>query len=270
MHIVADIGGTKMRIARSRDLQSFDEPVTSVTPQAYEEGLKEIIDTARSLAGSEPIDSVALGFPGVLSRDRRSVLRSEHVSAWSGHALADDLETALNASVRLENDTALVGLGEACFGAGMGASIVAYITVSTGVNGARIIGGAIDRAAFGFEIGGQYLSHDGALQTLEELVSGTAVESKQGVHPRELGAEWNGWDDLARIAAIGIHNTVLHWSPDRVVLGGSMFNEIGIPVDRVAAHLASLMKKLPEIPEVVHATLHDRGGLFGGLARLRS
>ena len=48
-----------------------------------------------------------------------------------------------------------------------------------------------------------------------------------------------------------------------------MFNEIGIPVERVSAHLGAIMKKLPELPQIVHASLGDLGGIHGGLARLR-
>jgi predicted NBD/HSP70 family sugar kinase len=101
------------------------------------------------------------------------------------------------------------------------------------------------------------------------LISGSAVEKRYGVHPLELGADTPVWEELARIAAIGIHNTILHWSPDTVVFGGSMFNEIGIPIESVKVHLAAIMKKIPQIPNIVHSSLHDEGGLYGGLARLR-
>lgn len=269
MYIVADIGGSKMRIAASEDLQSFGEPTVIETPLSYEEGLKDLVATALSLAGGKSVEAMAVGFPGVLARNKRSILSSEHLPQWAGHLFADDIEKGILTNVNLENDAALVGLGEAVFGAGKNAALVAYITISTGVNGARIVDGAIDRATLGFEIGGQYLAHDGELATLEELVSGAAIEKKYGMHPRELGKDWDGWEGLARIAAIGIHNTIVHWSPERVVLGGSMMNEIGIPIESIKGHLQSMMKKLPQVPEIVHSSLHDEGGLYGGLARLK-
>ena len=270
MYILADIGGTKMRIAGTNDPKKFDTPIILETSQSYEDDLSYFIDTAKSIAGSETISAIGIGVPGVLSPDKRTVLSSEHLPHWADRAFADDIEKHLQSKVYLENDTALVGLGEAVFGAGTGSSIVAYITVSTGVNGVRIIDGAIDRASLGFEIGGQYLSHgESDLATLEELISGSAIHAKYGVHPRDLGPDSPVWEELARIAAIGVHNTILHWSPELVVLGGSMFNEIGIPVESVKEHVAEIMKKFPRIPDIVHATLHDEGGLYGGLARLR-
>ena len=77
------------------------------------------------------------------------------------------------------------------------------------------------------------------------------------------------WEELARHTAIGVHNSILHWSPDRVVLGGSMFNEIGIPVERVKFHLQGIMRAFRAIPEIVHSQLGDVGGLWGGMARLK-
>jgi predicted NBD/HSP70 family sugar kinase len=166
----------------------------------------------------------------------------------------------------LENDAALCGLGENKYGAGKGSSIMAYLTVSTGVNGVRIVDGKIDRSTEGFEIGGQYLSHGDTLETFEELVSGSAIHKKYGMHPRDIPKDSHIWEDLARITAIGVHNIILEWSPDTIVLGGSMFNDIGIPVARVEEHLKTIMHKFTTIPRVVHSELKDDGGLYGALA----
>ncbi|HVM73467.1 MAG TPA: ROK family protein [Candidatus Paceibacterota bacterium] len=268
MYIVADIGGTKMRLAAAREVDHFETPIFLGTPQSYDEALALFVETAKLIAGQDPITAIAIGLPAVLTSDKRSISKSEHLPEWGGHALTDDLERALGTKIYLENDTALVGLGEATFGAGKGSSIVAYVTVSTGVNGIRIVDGAIDRAALGFEIGGQYLSATEPLITLENLISGSAIQKRYGMHPRDIGKETPLWEELARVTAVGVHNTILHWSPDTVVLGGSMFNDIGIPVESVARHLSEIMKKFPQIPEIFHSSLYDEGGLYGGLARL--
>lgn len=268
MHIVSDIGGTKMRLAGTHDLQSFQAPIFLATPQSYDEALALFVESAKTIAAGEVIESIAIGVPVVLTTDKRSIIQSQNLPQWGGHAFADDLEKALGTKVYLENDTALVGLGEAVFGAGKGGSIIAYITVSTGVNGIRIIDGIIDRSTLGFEIGGQYLSSAEPLVSLEELISGRAIETRYGMHPRDLGKDTPLWEELARTAAIGFHNTILHWSPDTVVFGGSMFNEIGIPVDSVRSHLTEVTKKFPTIPTIVHSSLKDEGGLYGGMARL--
>lgn len=270
MYIVADIGGTNTRITSCKDLEAFGEPTIYDTPHNYEEGLATLIGHAQHYAGGESIERMMIGIPGTESTDHRYAFISGTgtLADWSQRTLADDLEKALSARVWMENDTALVGLGEAVYGAGKGASIVAYFTVSTGVGAVRILDQHIERMVYGAEVGGQYLSatHD---KTLEELVSGTAVHKKYGVHPRELGKDSPVWEELAETLAVGVYNSILHWSPERVILGGSMFNDIGISVDRVRAHVEAINVKLPTLPEFVHSALGNVGGLWGGLARLK-
>jgi predicted NBD/HSP70 family sugar kinase len=268
MYIVADIGGTKMRIARSRDLTQFDEPIKLDTPHDYGEALDVIRGTSHDLAQGEQIAALAIGVASALSADKRSIYAGRNLG-WGARPVADDIASALATTVHMENDAALVGLGEAIAGAGASASIIAYITVSTGVNGVRIVDGSIDRSAEGFEIGGQYLNVEEPLLTFEDMVSGTAVQKIYGKPPRDLGKDNPLWVELAQMCAFGVHNTILHWSPNRVVLGGSMFNDIGISVEVVAQHVQKIMKKFPLAPEIVHSSLGDFGGLHGGLEILR-
>ena len=165
----------------------------------------------------------------------------------------------------IENDSALCGLGEAVAGAGRGSDIVAYITVSTGVGGVRIVDGKVDRAHAGFEPGHQIVASG---LTLERLVSGRAMSEKYGKHPREITDEVV-WEELAGYLALGLHNTIVHWSPEVVVLGGSMMKVPGIALPAVQAYLAKTLKIFPVLPELRLAELGDFGGLHGALELLR-
>lgn len=268
MYIVADIGGTKTRLARSRDLKTFDEPVKVDTPQEYGDGVELIRDTIHELLGGEKLEAMAVGIAGPLSADKHSVFKTPHLN-WGSRPLADDLSNMVGSDVYLENDCGLVGLGEATAGAGASASIVAYITVSTGVGGCRIVDGIIDRSAEGFEIGGQYMTVEKPQLTLEDMISGTAVEKAFNMKPKDIAKDNPVWEELAEICAYGVHNTILHWSPNRVVMGGSMLNEVGISVPRVEWHVQQIMKKFSFVPPIVHSALGDFGGLHGGLDLIR-
>ncbi len=269
MYIVADVGSTNTRIARSKDLDTFDEPLIYSTPHTYEEGIRTFIAHAQELAGTESIERIMIGLPGVLNTDKRSLFNAPYLGGWNKYPVADDLEHALHTVVTLENDTALVGLGEATAGAGSGTEIMVYVTVSTGIGGVRIVRGVIDPSVYGFEMGHQYLFVDDQPKDLCDLISGTAIVEKYHVQPKELGKGAPVWDEFARYLAFGLHNTILHWSPNRIVLGGSMFKEIGISIDAVRAHLDEIMHMFPTLPEIVHSGLGDVGGLYGGLARLK-
>ena len=269
MYIVADVGSTNTRIARSKDLDTFDEPLIYSTPHTYEEGIRTFIAHAQELAGTESIERIMIGLPGVLNTDKRSLFNAPYLGGWNKYPVADDLEHALHTAVTLENDTALVGLGEATAGAGAGTEIMVYVTVSTGIGGVRIVRGVIDPSVYGFEMGHQYLFIDDQPKDLCDLISGAAIVEKYHVQPKELGKGAPVWDEFARYLAFGLHNTILHWSPNRIVLGGSMFKEIGISIDAVRAHLDEIMHMFPTLPEIVHSGLGDVGGLYGGLARLK-
>lgn len=269
MYIVVDMGGTNMRLARSEDLTHFDDPVIFPTSLAYDEGVAALIGTIEKVSHGDPVHAIAAGIPFVLSRDKRTIINSTNLPDWVGKDLVRDLESHFNTRVYLENDAAMVGLGEATFGAGRGRQIVVYITISTGVNGARILEGRIDVSTCGFEIGWQYITFKPELIKWSKFISGRSISQKYGKHPKELGKDNPLWEELARMAAIGVHNSILHWSPDCVVIGGSMVNEIGIPVDRIRYHVADIMKIFPTIPDIVHSELKDVGGLWGGLARLK-
>ena len=274
MYFIFDIGGTKIRAAYSRDGQTFGVPRVIATPPGAATGVVEIATLARELSAGGVIRRAAGGVASPFGERGEILAHPPHLPGWAGVALRRDLERALGAPVAIENDAALAGLGEAHAGAGKGARIIAYLTVSTGVGGTRIVDGALDRAAFGFEPGHQIIDLVGAgsgtrAGTLEDFISGTAVERRFGTPPANI-VNPAVWDELARYLAYGLHNTIVHWSPEAVVLGGSMMlGKNGIKVEKVREHLSRVSTIFPKLPEIRQATLGDFGGLHGALALLR-
>jgi predicted NBD/HSP70 family sugar kinase len=77
-------------------------------------------------------------------------------------------------------------------------------------------------------------------------------------------------DKMAEILAYGVNNAIVHWSPDVVVIGGSMMKKIGIKIPRVEFHLKKIMRAFPNnIPKIKKAALADFGGLYGALALIK-
>jgi len=279
MYILFDIGGTKMRVVAADREKFLGDPVVVSTPKDFGEGfdvLKRIIDNLAEEHKNEDrsITAIVGGIAGPLNRDKTMLVKSPNLGGWVNHDIKKALFDAYHAPVKIENDAALVGLGEAHFGAGRGKTIVAYLTISTGVGGARIIDGAIDESAAGFEPGHQIIDPDNTLcptcegNDLEAYVSGTAVEKRYGKKPFEIH-DAAVWDELAKFLAYGLNNTIVHWSPDIIVLGGSMMREVGIPLEAVKKHLTDILKIFPTLPEIKKAELADFGGLYGALAYAR-
>lgn len=271
MFAVFDIGGTKTRIATSVDGISLGAVQKFDTPPTYDEGVGLLAETIRA-AGGAVLGRVAGGIRGRLMSDHAGMAHDHILTDWQGKSLAQDLSERLGVPVTLENDAALAALGEAHHGAGRGYGIVAYHTVSTGVGGARIDHGRIDANASGFEPGHQIIDLDekGVGVALENLISGTAVEQARGKKPYEIPQDDPLWDELAHTLALGLRNTVVYWSPDVIVLGGSMMlGDPKIRLDAVQEHVAAIFRDTT-CPPLVLATLGDSSGLYGALNLVRS
>ncbi len=254
--ILFDIGGTKMRVAYSVDGESFEEPKVVPTPQNFEAGKETFLNLIEGCAAGREIRAVVGGM-------------SRNVANIPFDQFKKDLLDLFGERLFLENDAALVGLGEAVFGAGKGFEIVAYITVSTGVGGARIVNRVVDGYAVGFEPGKQIIDIENN-KTLENLISGKALEAKYGKHPKEI-LESEVWEDLAHKLAVGLNNIIVEWSPHAVVLGGSMITgEPAISVEKTEKYLKEILKVFPELPVIKKAELGDFGGLWGGLAYIKN
>lgn len=257
-----------MRLAVSLDGQSFEEPRIIATPKDFKKGMEIFKENAISLARGGKILTAAGGVRA-LDKSRQKLL-SNHplIDFWAGEPIHDALQNALDAPVYLENDAAMVGLGEAAFGAGKGYRVVAYMTVSTGVGGARIVDQKIDISMMGFEPGHQIIidwADNLKIKYLEEYISGHSIRQRFSKEPAEIKSE-KFWDDLARFLAIGLNNTIVHWSPDCVVLGGGIMENISL--ERVILNLRQYLKIFPEMPEIKRAELGESGGLYGALSYL--
>lgn len=275
MYILFDIGGTKTRIAGSKDLVSYGEPIKFDTPKSFQEGVKTFARAVRDVAGEEKITALAGGIRGPLNQEKTGIVSETKLVDWVGRHITEIFEEKFGAPVCLENDTAIVGLGEAVRGAGKDYSIVAYHTVSTGVGGARIVDGKIDRASIGFEPGHQILDVDRSIlgpavkHTLQNLVSGAALEKRRGVKPYQISQDDPVWDELAGYLARGLKNTIVYWSPDIIVLGGPMI--VGDPrifLNDIQRHTEEVLDGFVPCPPIVDAALKDEGGLHGAMVLL--
>lgn len=268
MFLLFDIGGTKMRFGFSHDGAELGAPEILPTPGTFAEAAAIIQKVSNRLCQDQKIIAVAGGVAGTFNQEHTRLVHAPNLPDWIGQPLESLFAGILDCPIYFENDTALVGLGEAVAGAGRGKGIVAYVTVSTGVGGARIENGVIDKAAAGFEPGHQIIDADQPEKHLEDYISGAAVKRRTGKEPKEI-IDPIFWHELAGFLAVGLHNTVLHWSPEIIVLGGSMFKTPGISIQEVRERLEKTLAPFGAMPEIKLAQLGDLGGLHGALHFVR-
>jgi len=275
MYILFDIGGTNTRVARSRDLASFDHMVKYKTPKDFDEGIEKFVATAQELAGDETIEMIAGGIAGPLDAEKTMPVGGPNILGYHNKPLKMELQQRLGAPVFLENDASMGTLGEANFGAGKEYRVVVYMTISTGVGGGKTVDGVLSPSADGFEPGWQIVDAGNTLCEgcsergyLIDYISGASVEKRHGKKPYEI-TDKDFWDEKARLLAYGLNNIAVIWSPDIIVLGGSMMKEIGIPVESTRKYLKEVLHIFPEPPIVEKAVLGDELGLYGAMAYLK-
>ena len=273
MNLLFDIGGTHLRAALSSNENSLGEEIVKNTPQNFNEVVSLISGIKEELVGEQTLESCVVGVAGVLNSEKSELLFSPNLPEWVNIPLKIKLAEVLGVNVSLENDAALAGLGEAIYGSGKDYKIVAYLTIGTGVGGVRIVNGKIDEKTLGFEPGHQIIDSDGTITgemtDLEGLVAGMGLEKRFKLKPEDI-KDVKAWDDVCKYLAIGINNTVLHWSPEVVVLGGGLINEGAIDIEKVKSYFYELLRTFPQKPNVIKATLGDKVGLYGALAYLKS
>lgn len=275
MNVLCDIGGTHIRVAVTDSVDTVGEPVIFETPESYQEGVTLLTDAIqKQLNGLEPKE-IVIGLAGTFNRDHSALHDAPNMPDWEKKPLLQDLKKTFSCHIHLENDAALVGLGEAVFGAGRNHDIVAYITVSTGIGGACIAHGKIMPNAMGHEPGRQILLINGELQTISDVASGAGLEKIYGFEAKDL-KDPDAWKKATEYVTYALVNSILHWSPDVLVLGGGIIMHDAISIPQIQGIMKDLQLKndimnvYPSLPLIVKAELGHESGLYGGLAYIKN
>ncbi|GAA3703833.1 ROK family glucokinase [Terrabacter ginsenosidimutans] len=149
-----DIGGTKVAGGVVDETGAIthrtrrDTPHRSTSPSVVE---NTIVESVEELLGHvDPADVVAVGIgaAGFVAEDRATVVFAPHLS-WRNEPLRDALAQRIDLPISVDNDANAAAWAEACFGAARGESHVVVITLGTGIGGALIIDGHVQRGRHG-------------------------------------------------------------------------------------------------------------------------
>lgn len=268
--------------------------------------LVEMAGAAVRAAGLTPaeIAGAGLALPGPADRAEARLLCAPTLPELENVPLAPRLGDLLGLPVVGDNDANAAALGEARFGAGRDAAVLAYFTVSTGIGGGIVIGGRLFHGASGAaaEFGHQRVEPDGepcacgADGCLETVASGPAIARRARrmlpSFPRSLladrewraGREWDAalvaeagragdalalhlWEEVGEALGLAVANVVNVLDPDVVVLGGGVMQaaELLVPSLRQAAAEHS-MPALERPVAIVPAGLGPDTGVVGAAA----
>ena len=144
-----DIGGTKVAAgvvdADGRILAEARRATPGSDPRAVERVIVELVE---ELGRGHRIWSVGIGAAGWMDLDGGTVLFSPHL-AWRNEPLRANLQQLLRRPVLLANDADAAAWAEWRFGAGQGEDRLVCITLGTGIGGAMVMDGRVERGRFG-------------------------------------------------------------------------------------------------------------------------
>ena len=149
-----DIGGTKVAggvvdptghvLTRARR----STPHRSTSPQVVEDTIVECVDELLAGVEGHHVVAVGVGAAGFVGADRGTVVFAPHLS-WRNEPLRERLQARVAAPVTIDNDANAALWAEARFGAAVGESHVVMITLGTGIGGALLVDGRINRGRHG-------------------------------------------------------------------------------------------------------------------------
>src|SRR3990167_4667302 len=216
MSIGIDIGGTHTRIGvgSAGQIEKKADFPTLEFPEVVNQ-IKKVVNEISP--GKDTL--VGVGCPGPIETATGRLGQLNNLPSFSGQNLKEVLERELSLSVTVEHDASLAALAEARYGAGKGKDPVLYYTVSTGIGTGLIYHGEVYRGVFNPEAGQQIVT--GVNRNLEKVASGTALKEIYGKDPAKIVGTPE-WDKALERLARGITNSILHYSPEIVIIGGGL------------------------------------------------
>nr|WP_114908241.1 ROK family glucokinase [Ornithinimicrobium murale] len=156
--IGVDVGGTKVVAGLVDSSGSVlaqarrSTPGSTTRPSVVEDVIVDAVAEMQEAAGA-PVLGVGLGAAGFVSADRRTVVFAPHL-AWRDEPIRDRLGERLGLPVVLDNDAKAAAWAEFRFGAGREEPRLLLVTLGTGIGGALVLDGRVERGRHG--LAGEY------------------------------------------------------------------------------------------------------------------
>ena len=219
------------------------------------------------------VRAIGIGVAAWMNLTEGIVLRAPNLTGWVDIPLRQQMSECWQRSVLIENDANAAAWGEYVAGAGRGAHSMVLLTLGTGIGGGVIID---DKLVHGYTDTGGELGHMVIVDDGPECVCGNhgcleALASGPGTVRRFVAAMQQWPDsiladkaragelitakdiyqharagdqlsreilrDTGRLLGIGVHNIIVAFNPQRVVLAGGMMAAGDLIIDPVKAEV---------------------------------
>ena len=290
-----DIGGTKIAVGivdgSGRVLSRTEAPTD---PDRYSDGIEMIARMLRETAKTAGVEltGIGIGSTGPVDPVRGEFGEVDFLPGWRWKNPVKDLAEIFKVDVALENDGDAAALAEAGWGAGQKRSRLIYVTVGTGIGGGIVLDGKLYRGVDGAhpEIGHQVIDPAGPPCSCgfrgcwESMAAGPALAAwfeshapagyphRDGITAKricELAQEgdavaFRAVEHEAYYLGLGLANLINLFTPDVIVLSGSVMKSASLFLDRIRAVIRSGCRFVPaEKTQLTLASLGDDTNLIG-------
>lgn len=287
-----DLGATNTKLVILSDDDEVE--VLDSFPTGGEDGAGAVLDrliaTVKPMLEERNIGAAGVGTPGLFDPSTGVVTIFTNLPGqWVGVPLLDRLRTGFGIPVALINDARAFTLAEGTLGAGKGASIMAGLTLGTGIGGGLLINGQILHGSTGSagEIAHQTVDPDGAMcgcgnrgcaeaaARAETLTAATGKATVEDVYRGYAAGEADCVAAIERAAASlgrALANIVTVMGPDVIVIGGGPASKGGEPVlEPIRRATLSNVTLVPhDKVHIVRAQLGSEAGAIGAALAARS
>jgi glucokinase len=291
-----DIGGTKIAVGIVADTGEVLARLSCPTDasRGYANALnniKKMLEMTAATASAQ-VSGIGIGSTGPVDPITGEFGAVDFFPNWKGENLVKDLAGFFRVKVAMENDADAATLGEASWGAGKDKKRLIYVTVGTGIGTGFIVDGNLYR---GVDYSHPEMGHHlidpsgppcncGFRGCWESLAAGPAMTAwmkKEApanyLHRADLSAKRicelaEAGDELAMRAVereahylgLGLANLVTMFTPDAIVLGGSIMKSAPLFFETIRKIIRQSCRFVPfDKTEVTLASLGEDANLIG-------
>ena len=290
-----DIGGTKIAVGMVDDGGKVVSRMQAPTdPDRYTDSIELIAGLLRETANQAraQLTGIGIGSTGPVDPVRGEFGDVDFLPGWRGKSPVQDLAEIFKVRVALENDGDAAALAEAGWGAGRNRTRLIYVTVGTGIGGGIVLDGELYRGVDGAhpEVGHHVVDPAGPACSCgfhgcwESLAAGPAMVAwleshapasyphRKGITARKICELAQTGDQVALQAVeheayylgLGIANLINLFTPDAIVLSGSVMKSATLFLDRIREVIRRGCRFVPaEKTELTLASLGDDTNLIG-------
>jgi glucokinase len=290
-----DIGGAKIAVGMVDEEGKVLSRVQAPTdPERYATSIQLIADMLRetSQSAGARLTGIGIGSTGPVDPMRGEFGDVDFLPGWRGKSPVADLNKIFSVKVALENDGDAAALAEAGWGAGRNRKRLIYVTVGTGIGGGIILDGKLYRGVDGAhpEVGHQVIDPAGPACSCgfrgcwESLAAGPAMAAWFEKHvpaddPHRIGitakkiCELAQQGDVRALQAVeheayylglGLANLINLFTPDAIVLSGSVMKSADLFMNRIRAVIRGGCRFVPaDKTQLTLASLGDDTNLIG-------